>query len=112
MILRWRIFGQRTIRWLLRHPGGALEGILELSPHLVISDALDTTAEDICRMRASGAAVVTFEDMGEGARHADLVINDLYPAPEHTEGRVLRDPTTSICGPSLPMCQNAHTHQK
>ncbi len=46
---------------------------------LVILDVLDTTTEQVTGYKTQGMKVVTFEDRGPGARHADLVINALYP---------------------------------
>ena len=48
-------------------------------PDLVIFDSLDTTAEEVAAVKATGAKVVTLEDCGHGAMHADLVVNELYP---------------------------------
>lgn len=47
-------------------------------PHIVILDVLDTSEEYVERVRKCGGFIVTLEDLGAGARHADLVINDLY----------------------------------
>ena len=47
-------------------------------PDLVISDALDTTAEQVAGWKAKGAKVVTLEDLGDGSGFADLVVNELY----------------------------------
>jgi spore coat polysaccharide biosynthesis predicted glycosyltransferase SpsG len=47
-------------------------------PDLVILDVLDTQPLYVERVRSTGAFVVNLEDVGPGARVADLVINDLY----------------------------------
>jgi CMP-N-acetylneuraminic acid synthetase/spore coat polysaccharide biosynthesis predicted glycosyltransferase SpsG len=47
-------------------------------PHLVVFDALDTTEREVAEVKARGAQVVTLEDLGPGARLADLTINELY----------------------------------
>lgn len=52
--------------------------ILALSPDLVINDLLNTGAAYVRALQADGAAVVNFEDEGEGAALADLVVNALY----------------------------------
>lgn len=48
------------------------------TPDLVVFDKLDTTRKEIAEVKAQGAKVVTLEDLGEGAGHADLVVNELY----------------------------------
>lgn len=55
--------------------------ILHLKPDLVVNDVLDTDAGYVCRMKECGSRVVNFEDLGSGARHADLTINDLFDEP-------------------------------
>jgi len=52
----------------------------ELKPDIVINDILDTDINYIDELKKRGIFVVNFEDLGEGNRHADIVINDLYPA--------------------------------
>ena len=53
--------------------------IIDLNPDMVINDVLDTSANFMTKMQNSGFAIVNFEDMGEGAKQANLVINALYP---------------------------------
>ena len=48
-------------------------------PRVVVNDVLDTSAAEILSQRASGFRVVCIEDLGEGARMADWVVNALYP---------------------------------
>lgn len=59
------------------------EGFVELvrrsRPDLVILDQLDTTADYVNAIKACAGRVVTFEDLGDGASVADLVVSDLYP---------------------------------
>ena len=45
--------------------------------YVVINDTLDTTEEHMLAMKAIGP-VVTLEDHGPGARHADVIVNALY----------------------------------
>lgn len=49
---------------------------------LIVNDRLDTTAYDMVRLKYEQpfARIVNFEDHGPGAKLADVVINDLYPA--------------------------------
>lgn len=50
---------------------------------IVVVDCLDTSAEYVRRLKSIVSRVVTIEDLGDGAREADAVINALYEgAPE------------------------------
>ncbi|UZP66663.1 hypothetical protein N1030_13745 [Desulfovibrio mangrovi] len=59
--------------------GHILDKIAELSPELVVNDILDTDVSYIKALKALGAKVICFEDLGSGAGEADLVVNALYP---------------------------------
>ncbi|MDH4142716.1 MAG: acylneuraminate cytidylyltransferase [Chloroflexota bacterium] len=52
---------------------------IAFAPDAVISDRLDTEALDTARFHEAGIKVISFEDLGEGAREADLVVNAIYP---------------------------------
>lgn len=45
---------------------------------IIINDILDTDVEYMKRLKLAGVRVINFEDLGEGADHADAVINALY----------------------------------
>ncbi len=51
----------------------------EIKPDIVINDILDTDEGYIKALKDFGCFVVNFEDLGDGNKHADIVINDLYP---------------------------------
>lgn len=75
-----------------------IQDIEARQPDVIINDRLDTEADDIRELKRRGLKVINFEDLGEGARHADLVINAIYPErqvlPYHYFGHdyvVLRD---------------------
>jgi len=75
-----------------------LEDIKALTPDIVINDRLDTTHEYIQSLKEKNIKVINFEDLGEGALNADLVINAIYPEkqvlPRHYFGHeyfLLRD---------------------
>jgi len=53
----------------------------EYRPHIVINDILDTSPAQVELSARRGAFTVNFEDLGEGAELADLVINALYEEP-------------------------------
>jgi CMP-N-acetylneuraminic acid synthetase/spore coat polysaccharide biosynthesis predicted glycosyltransferase SpsG len=50
-----------------------------INPDVVINDILDTDYEYIKNLKDLGIKVINFEDLGPGAKIADLVINPLYP---------------------------------
>lgn len=56
-----------------------VDDICVLAPDIVINDCLDTSREYVEALKAMGATVINFEDLGEGALRADLVINAIYP---------------------------------
>jgi len=75
-----------------------IDDIKQLNPDIIINDRLDTEASYIMDLKALGAKIVNFEDLGSGAQKADLVINAIYPEkevlPKHYFGHdyfVLRD---------------------
>ena len=51
----------------------------EFAADLVVLDILDTEKDLVEAIKATGAKVVNFEDLGSGAAVADLVVSDLYP---------------------------------
>ena len=44
-----------------------------------VFDRLDTTVEQVAQRAADGWKTLTLEDRGPGARHADAIVNALYP---------------------------------
>lgn len=58
--------------------GDLADDVLALKPDLVINDILDTDLPYMRRLKEAGIRTVNFEDEGEGAGEADLVINALY----------------------------------
>ncbi len=56
-----------------------LQEVLKLKPDLVINDILNTDVGYVHGLKKEGVKVVNFEDMGQGAFAADLVINAIYP---------------------------------
>ena len=56
--------------------------ILDLKPDLIINDILNTKKDYVLKLRNNGIKVVNFEDLGSGAKHSNLTINELYDAPE------------------------------
>jgi len=62
-----------------------LEDIERLKPDVIINDILDTGEAYMKSLRAMGFKIINFEDIGEGAKYADVVINELYPESEVLE---------------------------
>lgn len=57
----------------------------EYQPDIVVNDCLDTSAEYMKTLKQLCKRIVTIEDMGEGTRYADVVINALYAGKENPE---------------------------
>ena len=69
--------------WLgIYEKGEILDSIISLKPDLVINDILSTTEADVMPLRENGIKVINFEDLGEGAKLANLTINELYDTPQ------------------------------
>lgn len=56
--------------------------IIQKNPQVVINDILDTKEGYVKELKRKGITVINFEDLGEGAKKADLVINAIYPEKE------------------------------
>ena len=59
-----------------------LDDIKEINPDIIINDRLDTDKEYMQSLRKIVDKIINFEDLGSGAKYADLVINALYPEKE------------------------------
>jgi CMP-N-acetylneuraminic acid synthetase len=55
-----------------------LQIVQKQQPDIVVNDILDTDRHYVKALQDSGTYVVNFEDMGEGASSANLVVNALY----------------------------------
>jgi spore coat polysaccharide biosynthesis predicted glycosyltransferase SpsG/CMP-N-acetylneuraminic acid synthetase len=55
-----------------------VEHIITLKPDLVVNDILSTKEADVLPLQKHDIKVINFEDLGEGAKLADLTINELY----------------------------------
>lgn len=57
-----------------------LYGLLgEFNPTAIVHDCLDSSVDHMSALKAISGRVITFEDLGAGAKIADVVINELYP---------------------------------
>jgi len=52
--------------------------IKSLDTDIIFLDVLDTSGEYVRQLRETPAAVINLEDLGDGAEHADYVVNALY----------------------------------
>lgn len=75
-----------------------VDDIQRLAPDVVINDRLDTRESYMAALKQANIKTINFEDLGAGARLADLVINAIYPErevlPRHYFGHeyfILRD---------------------
>lgn len=59
-----------------------VEDIKAQCPDVVINDRLDTHENYVKELKSLGVAVINFEDLGDGAKYADMVINAIYPEDE------------------------------
>jgi CMP-N-acetylneuraminic acid synthetase/spore coat polysaccharide biosynthesis predicted glycosyltransferase SpsG len=80
------------------HSKTLIDEVINRAPDVVINDILDTDLSYIKQLKASNLTVINFEDLGEGAKYADLVVNAIYPEkellPKHYFGQkyfILRD---------------------
>ncbi len=64
---------------ILQEDEDIVDEIARLSPDLVINDILDTDLEYIKRLKNLNIMSVNFEDLGKGAKKADMVVNAIYP---------------------------------
>lgn len=63
---------------IINNENEIIDIIQDNNADILINDILDTTKEYIELCKSTGVKVINFEDLGEGARYADIVINDLY----------------------------------
>lgn len=80
-----KVLGETNYNLIVTPNESLIEYIREISPELVISDILDTSKKYIQSIKQIGSIAVNFEDLGDGAKYADLVFNDLYPQKEISE---------------------------
>lgn len=58
------------------------DDVNRLAPDVVVNDHLDTSVEYMRAITQPGRKLINVEDLGPGARMADLVVNALYPDAE------------------------------
>lgn len=55
-----------------------IDTIYKINPHCVIHDVLDTETKDTLAIKNKKIRQINFEDVGKGAKNADMVINALF----------------------------------
>ena len=55
--------------------------IVQKNPVLVINDILSTKKSDVESYNKNKIRTINFEDLGQGAKYADLTINEIYDNP-------------------------------
>lgn len=88
----------KNYRVHLQSESDIVEDIRKIEPHVIVNDRLDTSAEYVKALKNCSYKVINFEDLGGGAKLADLVVNAIYPEkeilPKHYFGHeyfILRD---------------------
>jgi len=96
--LAYEIIVSKNYDVFMQKHSNIIEDIKTLNADIVINDRLDTSLEYIEALKQMKLKIINFEDLGEGARKADLVINAIYPEkqilPNHYFGQdyfILRD---------------------
>ncbi len=72
------IIAEKDYQVLIQKNENLADDVLSLKPDLVINDILNTDAAYMEALSSSFTKIVCFEDEGEGAGHADLIVNALY----------------------------------
>ena len=72
----------------------------KVGAELVILDRLDNLAEFVTLL-SGFAKVITFEDLGDGAEVADLLIADMYENPKVPDSRQLKGMENAILAPTF-----------
>jgi CMP-N-acetylneuraminic acid synthetase/spore coat polysaccharide biosynthesis predicted glycosyltransferase SpsG len=85
------VLSSRNFRVVQQSSPSLADDVLALAPDVVINDRLDTGTTYVRALKDRGVTVINFEDLGEGARQADLVVNAIYPErqilPNHYYGQ-------------------------
>jgi CMP-N-acetylneuraminic acid synthetase/spore coat polysaccharide biosynthesis predicted glycosyltransferase SpsG len=64
---------------VIQHCENIIDDIKLQSADIIINDRLDTDVNYIDELKKLNLKVINFEDLGDGAKKADLVINAIYP---------------------------------
>ncbi len=64
--------------FIIKNDDEIVDIIKKFNCDILINDMLNTSEDYIRKCKSTGVRVINFEDLGEGAKLADAVINDLY----------------------------------
>jgi len=81
-LLAYKKINMKNYPVFMQENENILEDIKKISPDIIINDILDTSEEYIENLKQLNVKVINFEDLGDGAKKADLVINAIYPEKE------------------------------
>ena len=73
---------QTNFRVTMQQSEDILDDINEINPDVIINDRLDTDKGYINKLKNKDICVINFEDIGDGSKYCDLVINAMYPEKE------------------------------
>lgn len=71
---------------VLQQSDTILDDINKIGPDIIINDRLDSEVVYIESLKQLNYQVINFEDLGEGSKFADLVINAIYPEKLKVKG--------------------------
>jgi len=80
--LAYEKIASKNYNVVMQSSDNILEDIKAINPDVIINDILDTDKYYIEGLKKLGCKVINFEDLGEGSKKADLVINAIYPEKE------------------------------
>lgn len=78
-LLAYKLIASKNYPVYIQQSENIVNDIKKIAPSIVINDLLDTKSSYIKALKGINLKVINFEDLGEGAREADLVINAIYP---------------------------------
>lgn len=78
MELGLKIIKEKNYKYETHDENNLLQKIEDYNPDIIINDILDTKENYISFLKSKNIFVINFEDLGDGAKKADLVVNALY----------------------------------
>lgn len=70
---------ESNYRCFIQKSDNIVEDIHEINPHVIINDILDTSEDYMNTLSLKYNKIINFEDLGVGAKYANLVVNAMYP---------------------------------
>lgn len=91
---------------LLKNSSELINWVIENHFDFIILDILDTTHDLVSKFKEAAIGVITFEDLGEGSKLADLSINALYNSDTAPEDNAYFGPDYFILRPEFSIINN------